>query len=99
MLFFCWKLSKSALLCFIFGKMCFIFVSCLSGWNYPQAVLCQDLESIYFWQLFCKFLWGAVYRVPTWTGKPQKMGSHFPIREKSGNFDQTGKVRENHTKY
>ena len=27
MLFFCWKLSKSALLCFIFGKMCFIFVN------------------------------------------------------------------------
>ena len=23
--FFCWKLSKSALLCFILGKMCFIF--------------------------------------------------------------------------
>ena len=23
--FFCWKLPKSALLCFIFGKMCFIF--------------------------------------------------------------------------
>ena len=22
------------------------------------------------------------------------MGRHFPIREKSGNFDQTGKVRE-----
>ena len=27
------------------------------------------------------------------------MGRHFPVREKSGNFDQTGKVRENHTKY
>ena len=25
--FFCWKLSKSALLCFIFGKICFIFVN------------------------------------------------------------------------
>ena len=24
---------------------------------------------------------------------------HFPVREKSGNFEQTGKVRENHTKY
>ena len=42
------------------------------------------------------------YRVPTWTGKtgkPGKMGRHFPVREKSGNFEQTGKVRENHTKY
>ena len=41
-------------------------------------------------------------RVPTRTGKPGKlgkMGRHFPVREKSGNFKQTGKVRENHTKY
>ena len=29
----------------------------------------------------------------------EKMGRHFPVREKSGNFEQTGKVRENHTKY
>ena len=35
-------------------------------------------------------------RVPTRTGK---MGRYFPVREKSGNFEQTGKVRENHTKY
>ena len=38
-----------------------------------------------------------VYRVPTRTGKPGKpgkMGRHFPVREKSGNFVQTGKVRE-----
>ena len=41
-------------------------------------------------------------RVPTRTGKtgkPGKMGRHFPVREKSGNFEQTGKVREKHTKY
>ena len=38
-------------------------------------------------------------RDPTRTGKPGKMGRHFPVREKSGNFEQTGKVRENHTKY
>ena len=41
-------------------------------------------------------------RVPTRTGKPGKpgkMGRHFPVREKSGNFEQTGKVRENCTKY
>ena len=40
-------------------------------------------------------LW--IYRVPTRTGKtgkPGKMGRHFPVREKSGNFEQTGKVRE-----
>ena len=27
------------------------------------------------------------------------MARHFPVREKAGNFEQTGKVRENHTKY
>ena len=41
---------------------------------------------------------GSVYsRVPTRTGKPGKpgkMGRLFPVREKSGNFEQTGKVRE-----
>ena len=36
-----------------------------------------------------------INRVPTRIGKPGKMGRHFPVREKSGNFDQTGKVREN----
>ena len=47
-----------------------------------------------------------IYRVPTRTGKtgkPGKMGRQFPVREKSGNFEQSGKVREksgkNHTKY
>ena len=37
-------------------------------------------------------------RVPTRTGKPGKMGRHFPVREKSGNFDQTeksGKITQN----
>ena len=32
----------------------------------------------------------------------EKMGRHFPVREKSGNFEETGKgksVRENHIKY
>ena len=40
---------------------------------------------------------GVFDRVPTRTGKtgkPGKMGRHFPVREKSGNFEQTGKVRE-----
>ena len=27
------------------------------------------------------------------------MGKHFPVREKSGNFEQTGEVGENDTKY
>ena len=38
-------------------------------------------------------------RVPTRTGKPGKMATHFWVRGKSGNFEQTGKVRKNHTKY
>ena len=29
----------------------------------------------------------------------EKMGRHFPVREKSENFEQTGKVQGNHTKY
>ena len=36
---------------------------------------------------------------PPRTGKPGKMRRHFPVREKSGNFEQTGKVRENDSKY
>ena len=36
------------------------------------------------------------YRVVTRTGK---IGRHLPVREMSGNFEQTGKIRENHTKY
>ena len=39
----------------------------------------------------------TLLRVPTRTGKPGKpgkMGRHFPVREKSGNLEQTGKVRE-----
>ena len=34
--------------------------------------------------------------VPTWTGK---MINLFTVREKSGNFEQTGKVREFYQKY
>ena len=43
--------------------------------------------------------------IPYYPGFPlglknlEKMGRHFPVREKSGNFEQTGKVREHHTKY
>ena len=38
-------------------------------------------------------------RVPTRTRKPGELGRHFLVREKSRNFEQMGKVRENHTKY
>ena len=41
----------------------------------------------------------AIPKVHTRTGKPGKMGRHFQVREKSENFEQTGKFRENHTKY
>ena len=40
--------------------------------------------------------------VPTGTGKqakPGKIRRHFPVREKSGNFVKTGKVREFYSKY
>ena len=37
--------------------------------------------------------------VPTWTGKPGQMRKLFPVREKSANFEQTGKVREFLPKY
>ena len=38
-------------------------------------------------------------RVPTRTGQPGKMRRHFPVREKSWNFKQNGKVGEDQTKY
>ena len=34
------------------------------------------------------------FSIPTQTGKPRKMGRHFPVREMSGNFEQTGKPRK-----
>ena len=70
-----------------------------------HGIFFWDLERKFHFFLLCpyeriKYL--QIYRVPTRTGKPGKpgkMGRHFPVREKSGNFEQTGKVRENHTKY
>ena len=38
----------------------------------------------------------AQIMVPTPTGKLGKMGEHFPVREKQGNFEQTGKVGESY---
>ena len=37
--------------------------------------------------------------LPTWIGKPGKMRKLFPVREKSGDFEQTRKVREFYPKY
>ena len=35
---------------------------------------------------FLDFIFSSM--VPTRTGKPGKMGGHFPVREKSENFEQ-----------
>ena len=53
-------------------------------------------ENTYYYRQQGKVMFS---RVPTRTGKPGKVGRHFPVREQSGNFEQTGKVRENYTKY
>ena len=60
------------------------------------ANICKEIcyKNIYSYFYLCLFIQGS-HR----TGKPGKMGRHFPVREKSRNFDQTGKVRENQTKY
>ena len=60
-------------------------------------------EKIHTFSSCCKVKWPVKLvtmenriRVPTRTGK---MGRQFPVREKLGNFEQTGKLRGNHTKY
>ena len=35
-----------------------------------------------------------INRIPSRTGKPGEMRRHFPVREKSGNFEQIGKSGE-----
>ena len=68
--------------------------------GFETVLICVLVHLILYWQgtfIFRKYFY--INRVPTRTGKPGKMGRHFPVREKSGNFEQTGKVRENHTKY
>ena len=40
-----------------------------------------------------------IFMVPTRTGKPGKMGKPFPVREKSGNFEETRKVWEFYPEY
>ena len=48
-----------------------------------------------FLTLTCGSVLCCIYRVPSRTGKPGKMGSHFPVREKSGKITQnTGKLGE-----
>ena len=57
----------------------------------------QPHSSQRYFQPVRPFVITCTNRVPTRagkTGKPGKMGKHFPVREKSGNFEQTGKVRE-----
>ena len=43
----------------------------------------NDFRMQQFTQFITRF-----HRVPTQTGKPAKMGRHFPVRVKSGNFRQ-----------
>ena len=77
----------------------------LISWDYVRS-----LQVYMWWngtRIFCKVGYRSgmvnsntvnskfhLIRVPTRTGKPGKMGRHFPVREKSGNFEQTAKVRE-----
>ena len=51
-------------------------------------------------ELFCSNV-SELHMVPTETGKqgkPGKMGRHFPVKEKSGNYVKTGKVKEFYSK-
>ena len=45
----------------------------------------------------------VVYMIHTYLTRvltrTEKMVRHFQVRKMSGNFEQTGKVKENHTKY
>ena len=47
-----------------------------------------------FWEVRAML---AVKRVPTWTGKPGKMGRHFPVRESQGfrtRLEKSGKIHK-----
>ena len=48
------------------------------------------------WRKHCYFVAPTNTHGSTWTGKT---GEHFPVREKSGNFAKTGKVKEFYLKY
>ena len=55
----------------------------------PELLICESRNVIC---KFSNFYYGS-HR--DWkTGETWKMGRHFPVREKSGNFVKTGKVRE-----
>ena len=56
--------------------------------RYPHPLAGTPSPSNAFWQGSHSDWKG---RVPTRTGKPGKIGRHFPVREKSGSFEQTGK--------
>ena len=50
---------------------------------------------VLFFKIIVVWKRGALLsKVPTRTGTPGKVGRHFPVREKSGHFEHTGKVRE-----
>ena len=58
--------------------------------------------NIIYFEIIAAILCRQWNMVPTGTGnqgKPGKMGRHFPVRKKSGNFVKTGKVREFYSKY
>ena len=72
-----------------------IIVKRLQNRELKVKPLMQNIESLRI-VFFC-IIWEAFvqyYMVSTRTGKAGKMGRHFPIREKSGDFEQTGKAIE-----
>ena len=75
--------------------------------KHSHEILCKSFSFSTFFVCFYKANWGLlqylyIFMVPAGTGnqgKPGKMGRHFPVREKPGNFVKIGKVREFYSKY
>ena len=63
-----------------------------------EPLVCHSFVQRLFTRSFIHLSICVLTRVPTWNGKPGKLGRHFPVREKSGNFEQTEKVREKSVK-
>ena len=55
----------------------------------PAPGTSSDAVSVSTWFCFSRH-----HKVFTRTDKPGIIGRHFPVRQKSGNFKQTEKVRE-----
>ena len=70
-----------------------LLVSVCSLWPKFLTLLSIILMQINLW---CKM---QISQGSNSDWKTLKMGRHFPVTEKSGNFEQTRKVRENYTKY